>query len=472
MKSLSPTFLSQNAATLQWSFALLIVDLIVGGFFANQGYWDIESRAAGAFFNFLSAYLYFCVLYRLAKPKGAEHAQVMMFLLLIPKTDIALNFLLQQILVAMIILKPFLNRFQICSLIVVAFTILPTATMLSDRLPPVLEPSSILYSPPTTTKDGYHISTTDRLYKLYRFDDDWHKPPTYRLLRVLPICPGLSLVKELTKINTSGSVQVVLSETGNYSIEEGNQRTVIEKEKEKSWVQILTPPVVPMLTDKRTRLAIFFTTQAKPLTWAMALIVVNLSIGGFFEQQGHWEFTNDNAAEASSYLSYALYTLTLFRLIKPKGVQDIQALILLLILPNSDSPLLYLGREILLVIILVFRWTRFSRIVGLTAVAATLIMASALMNCLHCEGGGVPYSPKNGELCSKTDNIYFLYRFPCGWYTNYAYGLFRQVPIIPGLQLIKRLDYINTDKTVCVCTTPEGNYIIVDGPPRDYRFRQ
>ncbi len=234
MKSLSPTFLTQNAATLQWSFALLILDLIVGSFFANQGYWDIESRAAGVFFNFLSAYLYFCVLYRLAKPKGAEQAQVMMFLLLIPKTDIALNFLLEQILVAMIVLQPFLNRFQICSLIVVAFTILPTATMLADRIPPVLEPSSILYTPPATTKNGYHISTTDRLYKLYRFDDDWNKTPTYRLLRVLPVCPGLSLVKEVAKISTSGDVQIVLSETGKYSIEEGKTLSVIEKEKKKS----------------------------------------------------------------------------------------------------------------------------------------------------------------------------------------------------------------------------------------------
>lgn len=234
MKSLSPTFLTQNAATLQWTFALLILDLIVGSFFANQGYWDIESRAAGVFFSFLSAYLYFCVLYRIAKPKGAEHAQVMMFLLLIPKTDIALNFLLQQILVAMIVLQPFLNRFQICSLIVVAFTILPAAKMLADRYPPVLETSSILYTPPATTKNGYQISTTDLLYKLYRFDDDWNKTPTYRLLRVLPVCPGLSLVKEVAKISSSGSVQVVLSETGKYSIEEGNTLTGIEKEKKES----------------------------------------------------------------------------------------------------------------------------------------------------------------------------------------------------------------------------------------------
>ncbi|MBP9091492.1 hypothetical protein KBI23_10715 [bacterium] len=218
MKSLPPIFLRQNAAVLQWSFALIVLDLIVGSFFANQGYWNIESTTAEVFFKLLSAYLYFCVLYRIAKPKGAEHAQVMMFLLLIPKTDIALNFILQQILVAMIVLQPFLNRFQNCSLLVVALTVLPAAKMYAD-MRPVLETSSILYTPPATTKNGYHISTTDQLYKLYRFDDDGNKTPTYRLLRVIPACPGLSLVKEVTKISTTGDVEVKRSEAGKYIIE-------------------------------------------------------------------------------------------------------------------------------------------------------------------------------------------------------------------------------------------------------------
>lgn len=219
MKSLSPIFLRQNAAALQWSFALLTLDLIVGSFFANQGYWDIESRAAGIFFNILSAYLYLCVLYRIANPKGSEHIQVMMFLLLIPKNDIAVNFFLQQILVAIIVLQPFINRFQICSLLVVAFTVLPAAKMFADMHPPVLEPSSILCSPPATTKNGYHISTTDRLYKLYRFDDNWSKTPTYHLLRVMPVCPGLSLVKEIDEMTSAVPVQVTRSEAGKYGIE-------------------------------------------------------------------------------------------------------------------------------------------------------------------------------------------------------------------------------------------------------------
>lgn len=225
MKCLSPIFLTQNASVLQWSLALVALDLIVGGFFANQGYWDIESRAAGSFFNLLSAYLYCCVLYRLVKPKGAEHAQVMMFLLLVPKTEIAFNFSLQQILVAMIVLQPFVNRFQICSLLVVAISSLPLTKVYADTHPAVFDTSSILYSPPATTKNGYHISTTDRLYKLYRFDDDGNKTPTYRLLRVIPICPGLSLVKEVTKLSTTGAVQVRCSKTGKYSIEVEQAKT-------------------------------------------------------------------------------------------------------------------------------------------------------------------------------------------------------------------------------------------------------
>lgn len=218
MKSLSPIFLTQNASALQWSFALIVLDLIVGSFFANQGYWDIESTTAEVFFNILSAYLYLCVLYRIAKPKGAEHAQVMMFLLLLPKTDIALNFLLQQILVAMIVLLPFLNRYQINSLVLVALTALPAAGMLAIMPIQTGEFASFLCSPTATTKSGKLISSIDQLYKLYCFERG-DLPPTYRLLRILPVCPGLSLVKEIDEMTSAAPVQVSRSEAGKYNIE-------------------------------------------------------------------------------------------------------------------------------------------------------------------------------------------------------------------------------------------------------------
>ncbi|CAN5468914.1 hypothetical protein BH11CYA1_BH11CYA1_20080 [soil metagenome] len=233
-----------------------------------------------------------------------------------------------------------------------------------------------------------------------------------------------------------------------------------------------TPPVVSTVSIARAKLSTFFASQATPLTWAMALIAVNILIGGFFEQQGHLEFDNENIANASYYLSITLYLLAIFRLIKPRGSQDIQALILLLILPNLDKPVMYLGRAMLIMIVVLFRWTRLSRVVGLTAVTLSLLIGPVLMTCISIHGSGIPYSPKTGELCSKTDEIYCLYRFPCGWYTKYAYGLFREVPLLPGIKLVKRIDELATDKNVCVCTTPQGNYIIVDGPPRDYRFRQ
>lgn len=230
-----------------------------------------------------------------------------------------------------------------------------------------------------------------------------------------------------------------------------------------------TPPIVPMSSDKRTRLATFFTSQAKPLTWAMALVVVNLLIGGFFEQQGHWEFDNETVAKASSYLSMGLYLFVVFRLIKPNGVQDIQALILLLILPNLEHPLMGIGRLWLLLIVLAFRWTKFSRVVGLTAIALSIWMGSIAMTCLNGTAMASPGSPKGGEFCSKTDGIYFLYKFHYIWVPENVYGLFRQVPILPGIQLVKRVDLLFSRKEVCVCRTPEGNYTIVDGPPEVYK---
>lgn len=233
MKSLSPIFLTQNAATLQWSFALLVLDLIVGSFFANQGYWELESRAAIVFFNILSAYLYLCVFYRILRPNGSEHAQVMMFLLLMPKTDIALNFLLQQILVAIIVLLPFLNRYQIYSLVMIALTALPAAGMWAIMPIQTRWFTSSLYSPTATTEGGKLISSTDKLYKLYRFENYGDPPRTYRLLRILPVCPGLSLIKQIGEMTTAAPVQVSRSKTGKYSIEEVSTVTSIEQEKKK-----------------------------------------------------------------------------------------------------------------------------------------------------------------------------------------------------------------------------------------------
>ncbi len=224
-----------------------------------------------------------------------------------------------------------------------------------------------------------------------------------------------------------------------------------------------------MSIGNRTKLAAFFTSQAKPLTWAMALIVVYLLIGGFFDLQGHWEFDNENVAKVSSYLSMALYLLVVFRLIKPSGVQDIQALILLLILPNLEHPLMGIGRLWLLLIVLAFRWTKFSRVVGLTAIALSIWMGSLAMTCLCGIETASPSSPKGGEFCSKTDGIYFLYKFHYDWVPANVYGLFRQVPILPGIQLVKRVDLLNSSREVCVSRTPEGNYTIVDGPPEVYK---
>ncbi|MFA6213126.1 MAG: hypothetical protein WC714_27065 [Candidatus Obscuribacterales bacterium] len=219
MKCLSPIFLTQNASVLQWSFALLALDLIVGGFFANQGYWELESRAAETFFNILSAFLYLCAVYRIVRPNGAEHAQVMMFLLLIPKSDIALNFFIQQILIVIVVLQPLLNRFQIYSLVLIVFTALPSMLYLNGLSynTPIEKIAAALSSPTATTKNGRLVSSTDQIYQLYFFEKG-DLPPTYRLLRIIQVCPGLSLVKEIDEMTSAAPVQVTRSEAGKYRI--------------------------------------------------------------------------------------------------------------------------------------------------------------------------------------------------------------------------------------------------------------
>lgn len=221
--------------------------------------------------------------------------------------------------------------------------------------------------------------------------------------------------------------------------------------------------------NKFSKLATILTTQAKPLTWAMALIAVHLLIGGFYARQGYWEFNNESIAKVSSYLSIFLYLFVLFRLIKPKGAQDIQATMLLLILPNLEHPLMGIGRVLFLLVVLAFRWTGFSRVVGLTAVSLVLLITPMIMSCLSSENCAIPYSPKTGEFCSQTDGVYFLYKYHYSWVPTPVYGLFRQVQIFPGIRLVKPIDNLFSSRDVCVCRTPEGNYTIVDGPPEIYK---
>lgn len=220
-----------------------------------------------------------------------------------------------------------------------------------------------------------------------------------------------------------------------------------------------------MPSDKRTRLATFFTSQAKPLTWAMALVVVYLLIDGFYEQQGHVEFDSTTISNISNYLCGFLYLFTIFRLGKPNSVQDIQGLMLVFILPNMDFPLMYLGKQLLFLIVITLRWTNLSRKIGLGIVGLALFNAPTLLSGICTMPCGYPYTPKTGEFCSKTDEVYDLYKYHYATTPTPIYGLFRQVPILPGVRLVKPIDNLSSSREVCVSRTPEGNYTIVDGPP-------
>lgn len=210
MKSLSPAFLTQNASVLQWSFGLVILDLILTSFFANQGYWELESGTADSICKSLSIFLLVFVIYRLVRPRGVQPIQAMMLLLLLPKTETVAYFLIQQTLVALVVLQGGLRRKEMYSLLALAVIALPA---------PILSIVSTQHSARATTKTGQLISCTDQFYELYRFDSSWRLPPTYRLFRILPACPGLRTVKEIDAMTSAAPVQVTRSETGKYSIE-------------------------------------------------------------------------------------------------------------------------------------------------------------------------------------------------------------------------------------------------------------
>ncbi|CAN5468878.1 hypothetical protein BH11CYA1_BH11CYA1_20070 [soil metagenome] len=223
MKSLSPIFLTRNAATLQWSFALVALDILVGGFFANQGYWELSNSTAERICNVCGIFLSAFVVYRLAKPQGLQHIQSMMLLLLLPKTELSVWFLIQQTLVALVVVQRGLSHRQMSSFLIIAAITLPL---------PLLVALATQYSPVATTKGGKLISTIDKLYSLYAFEFV-PEPCNYKLFRVIPVVPGFNLVKKIAEMPSTTPVQVKCSKTGAYSIEKINKTSEIERAKPK-----------------------------------------------------------------------------------------------------------------------------------------------------------------------------------------------------------------------------------------------
>lgn len=211
MRVLNTTFLIKNAAALQWTVALCLLNVIIGSFFSNQGHWEFDSVLAGSICNQVSLLIYSVIALRLFKSRDNLNIQLMMLLLLLPKPDEVVTVIVQQIFVVLVVLTRWISVKRASAILLIAGAMVAAPIML-------LCLNSI--NKFSTPKNGRFISSTDNLYNLYRYQNKWSRKLTYRLFRELRVCPGFRLVKEIDQISTSSSVEVNRSLEGKYSISE------------------------------------------------------------------------------------------------------------------------------------------------------------------------------------------------------------------------------------------------------------
>lgn len=220
--------------------------------------------------------------------------------------------------------------------------------------------------------------------------------------------------------------------------------------------------------NKPNNLTPLLTTYAQPLKWALALVVVYLSTVLFTAQHGLVAFDSNIVATVSTCLSCFLYLFTTFRLVKPRGVEDIQALMLLVLLPDPPFAYVVWTKLIFILIILAFRWTSLERKLGLIAIALQIIQLIIDLGSSNCRLPPyyhyLPDSPGTGILCSKTDDLHYLYKYPTENSKYKRYVLFRQVKLCPGVKLIRRLAWRTSNQENSARRNPDGTYTVFDDP--------
>lgn len=216
MTALNTAFLIKNAAALQWTAALCLLNLIIGTFFSNQGHWEFDSFHAGSTCNGISLFIYTMIALRLFKSRDNLNIQLLMLLLLLPKPDEVVTVIVQKTFVVLVVFTRWMSVKRASAILLIAGAIV-AAPILMFCLNSISEFS--------TPKNGKFISSTDNLYNLYRYQNKWSRKSKYRLFREIRVCPGLRPVKEVNMITTAAPVQVTRSEAGKYIIETGQEIT-------------------------------------------------------------------------------------------------------------------------------------------------------------------------------------------------------------------------------------------------------
>ena len=220
--------------------------------------------------------------------------------------------------------------------------------------------------------------------------------------------------------------------------------------------------------NKPSNLTPLLTTSAQPLKWALGVIVVYLSTVLFEAEHGRVVFDSEIVATVSTYLSCILYLFVIFRLVKPRGVEDIQALMLLVLLPDPPFAYVVWTKLVFILIILAFRWTSLERKLGLIAIALQIVQLTIDLGSSTCRLP--PYyhyladSPATGILCSKTNDVHYLYKYPTEDSRYKRFVLFRQVKLCPGVSLVRRLAWRTSNQGNSARRNQDGSYTLFDDP--------
>lgn len=217
------------------------------------------------------------------------------------------------------------------------------------------------------------------------------------------------------------------------------------------------------LKPLQNKIACFLKRNSQSLHWVMFFLVFQEIVGGFFAQEGYLRITSSQAEQCSLLALRCISLLIAFRLLRPRGAQDIQLLLAATLLPCSID--FWPGRTYLLTLLVLFgRWHKFTRISGMVLIVLFSTIWYKSLNLL--EGcNPVAYKeiwPAEGRFISSTDNIYNVYFF-MNHFDGPQYALFREIKLTPGIELVKRLYICPIANKPVVMRDPDGNYMLVGG---------
>lgn len=104
--------------------------------------------------------------------------------------------------------------------------------------------------------------------------------------------------------------------------------------------------------------------SADNLRWAVTYLIIAATVNGFFATHGYIYIESMEVKKVLSTIFLGLTTFILLRQIKPAGAQDIQAMIMMLILPTPNFDYSCIS-ALVSKIVLVCRWTKPARLLAI-----------------------------------------------------------------------------------------------------------